>query len=783
MAVDATQTKTEQSAVNESVDPKILKILGLEDVFDFDYDEYILLLKEKMVEGRMSNSSMSTEDVEIITNEYKRVKGKRGPFKIKKKTIKADKFLGKGTSEDKKEEINPSQKLLPGTSVSPEKKIKSVEDKQTEGESDLDKLLPVVVEIKKIAESILTSLNNQLDFRKKLSSLSAKESERSKRGDKEAQLESGSGKLGSSIVDKITKPFSSLFDRIQNFLLMTLLGSVANFLFGIFQNPKKLLQPIQSLMDGIFGFFNGILQWIDNNLINPIRGFVDLIESGLNAFIRTVNQVLKFIPGSPQMNEVDIPNIPDIPDLKAPDIVGKEDIDKSSKDKKQTQNPINVQLNSKGGSINPTIVVKKEGGPSTASKKNSNGITKTIFKDKIDKGFSESGGVVNSNTGMTISGLGQDTQLTALKKGEFVLVPGAAKALGVPFLEHLNEKFGGDNKERFANISNIKVKKAYAGGYVRPSSSPSKPKPTDSEKTSTKAAKAEKPGGGQSAVINAGKAILEQGFTVAEHPNFRKNNFTGKGPNRGVGYSAKGGERVGGHSSGSAHYKGLAIDVTDWRSGDWLGRTKQLANFMFNNKDKFKVTQIIHDPWGAWFSGEKRVGPAIGGHPTHLHLAFAAGPGGGGTIDVKGGGDGSGGAGGGAGGDESGEGGGEGGGSSINWDGFEKWMIRSDTGPSSSTSSSDSISLSSVSSSPSSSVSAKVTPSSITPKSQPSVPGPPVKQVAPTVLPLPGVSGKASSSGAMSGSVGTPPVDFSSDNVAEMAHRTAVKSQLNILEF
>jgi len=62
------------------------------------------------------------------------------------------------------------------------------------------------------------------------------------------------------------------------------------------------------------------------------------------------------------------------------------------------------------------------------------------------------------------------------------------------------------------------------------------------------------------------------------------------------------------------------------------------------------------------------------------------------------------------------------------------------------------------------------------------VPGPPVKQSSPTVLPLPGISGKPASSGAMSGSVGTPPVDFSSENLAETVHRTAVKSLLNILE-
>jgi predicted metal-binding transcription factor (methanogenesis marker protein 9) len=96
MAVDSTQTNTQQSAVNGDIDPKILEILGLQDVFDFDPDEYILLLKEKMAQGRMNNSSMRTEDVETITEEYKRVKKSKGSgkkLKVKKQTIKSDKFL------------------------------------------------------------------------------------------------------------------------------------------------------------------------------------------------------------------------------------------------------------------------------------------------------------------------------------------------------------------------------------------------------------------------------------------------------------------------------------------------------------------------------------------------------------------------------------------------------------------------------------------------------------------------------------------------------------------
>ena len=131
-------------------------------------------------------------------------------------------------------------------------------------------------------------------------------------------------------------------------------------------------------------------------------------------------------------------------------------------------------------------------------------------------------------------------------------------------------------------------------------------------------------GAGLPAVIAGGKWALSKGYTVAEHPNFRKNNHSGKGPNPG-GYISGGGQAVGGHSAGSLHYKGLAIDITDWRPGAWKARTAQLAEQAYQMRDKMKLSQIIHDGWGSWFSGGSKRGPGNTGHPTHLHLGFLEG--------------------------------------------------------------------------------------------------------------------------------------------------------------
>ena len=48
-----------------------LELIGLEDVFDLDYGTYLSLLKEVMVKGRMTKTSIPTEEIELVTKEFK----------------------------------------------------------------------------------------------------------------------------------------------------------------------------------------------------------------------------------------------------------------------------------------------------------------------------------------------------------------------------------------------------------------------------------------------------------------------------------------------------------------------------------------------------------------------------------------------------------------------------------------------------------------------------------------------------------------------------------------
>ena len=76
----------ETDLVDEDVSETILRALGLEEVFDIDYGTYRTLLKERMMADRMGQS-MDSAEAEAITEEFKRIKGKVGRFRIKKQKV------------------------------------------------------------------------------------------------------------------------------------------------------------------------------------------------------------------------------------------------------------------------------------------------------------------------------------------------------------------------------------------------------------------------------------------------------------------------------------------------------------------------------------------------------------------------------------------------------------------------------------------------------------------------------------------------------------------------
>jgi hypothetical protein len=90
----------------------------------------------------------------------------------------------------------------------------------------------------------------------------------------------------------------------------------------------------------------------------------------------------------------------------------------------------------------------------------------------------------------------------------------------------------------------------------------------------------------QYSIVGLGKELEKYGLRVGENPAF-------------------GSGKVGKHAPNSHHYYGEAIDVTDWRPGEWQQRTKGLSQ---RAKQLGLFTEAL--------------GPGDPGHDTHVHLAL-----------------------------------------------------------------------------------------------------------------------------------------------------------------
>ncbi len=454
------KTSSEDDLIDGQIDPEILRILGLQDVFDLDQGEYISLLKEALMKGAFDEKAkLSEEDLARVANERKRIRDLKD-VKFTSKRINKDIFFNKKTDEDTKNRIVDPKKILPPSGgVKPE----SVKDEDNETKSEIENLknfltkdlFNSIKDISSIVKNIETLLQDRNNLLKKESESDRKESVKSGFREKEGELEEKKQSKTEGLLSKVTKPFTSLFDTISRFLMNVLAGSFLNWLLSVFEDPRKLLQPVQDLLDSIFNFFNDIINWMDNTFVNPIRYLIDTVNNGISGFIDILNSALSLIPGATPIEAPQISNIPEPPQLEAPDIVGRNE--KNNQNKSDT----NIQTSNKGGLI--------------ANFKKTNNNIQNINNIKnethsVHDPISEKGGKVDSNTGLKVKGLEPDTQLTALKKDEFVLVPGAAKALGINRLEALNKRFGGDNKERYVSLADKDVRVLSGGGRVVTSS-------------------------------------------------------------------------------------------------------------------------------------------------------------------------------------------------------------------------------------------------------------------------------------------------------------------------
>lgn len=244
----STIPKKPDDLVDEEIDSQILSILGLEDVFDLTYEEYASLLKEAAIKGRMADSQMTTESIELVTNELKRVKGKTGKFKVKEKKVNIDKVFNRRPGA-----IVRSDKLRPETQTNYGEEVKN-ENLQNDVVNGIGRILDSLLVVKK-------SLVNQNKIEEKGKELDRIENENQKKRNREEKLEKKK-KIGFTFPRAISAPITSFFDSIINYFKNLLYATVILKLYEWLKKPgnkEKVLDFVDTIKDQSKNILKGLL--------------------------------------------------------------------------------------------------------------------------------------------------------------------------------------------------------------------------------------------------------------------------------------------------------------------------------------------------------------------------------------------------------------------------------------------------------------------------------------------------------------------------------------------
>ena len=276
--------------VKENIDSRILRLLGLEDVFDLDYSTYATLLKEKLIEVTRGRRGVPHEEVELLKNEFKRVRTKEGRFAPKAKKVRVDNVTNLG-----------SMRRLPGTAD----KKKSPTQQRTEErkeQQNTKKVADIFTNIKSSLSSINKTIKDQLKLDRKRFGFNRRRAENNRRRDREDRLESvKQQETISKRSEKVLAPFQGFFDNLLNFVVQTLLGRTVEKFFEFAEDPQNK-QRMETLGKFLKDWWPALTAaWF--LFATPIGGIVRTITGTIVkwtvALIKQIPRLLRFIRNNP----------------------------------------------------------------------------------------------------------------------------------------------------------------------------------------------------------------------------------------------------------------------------------------------------------------------------------------------------------------------------------------------------------------------------------------------------------------------------------------------------
>jgi len=453
----------------ENVDSRILQLLGLEDVFDLDYDDYANLLKEKLIEVSKGTDDSSTEDAILLREELKKARGNKGKgaFKVKKK-ISKDSFTNFNVGVPKKDTTQtrkPAYALLSGKQIEEKsQKVKDFKDEQSEEKKERKQSdNQILKSISKSLDRVIGILSKQLEFDKKQIEKQRKLEERGKRKDKENKMESAFSKGIKSlakVAGKIFSPLQDLFGRIVRFLTIIFLGKVVKKFIDWFTNPKNQ-SKVETLGRLLKTFWPAILAGLVflNPLGRLITKAVFIIGKGVGKLLKVaIPSLLKFARKNPKLAAATAlftagATIPMIFPGTVDEQERKTEKEVSEKGEDRTRKELERKANE------PNFYERLTGQDSEAKEQ--------LYK--LDTGETKSykrGGKITTESGKDIKGAGVDTQLIAARPGEIVINKETVNAVGADHFLGLNKQYGGANANKPKTVRGVQT--ASGGGLVLP---------------------------------------------------------------------------------------------------------------------------------------------------------------------------------------------------------------------------------------------------------------------------------------------------------------------------
>ena len=305
-------TAKDETLVDEEIDPRILKLLGIEDTTGLDYSDYKSLLKEKMAADRMGGNKGDSGDAELLTNEYKRIKGSTGKFKVKSQKIKAQSFVAKTKPSSSVKKVTP---LLP--SVTPQETEQPIQPERQGMDKTLALIASKLNSVDKNVQQTTSNLQNKDVAENKQKNQDRLTAENTAAQRKEERVERAAI-LGGALagMKKTVKPLTDMMGGLFDFFKRLGFAMFIMELLKFLKDPKKYINGvIEWINKQIVKLETSIENFVIGTIIRPLNKAINDVNDQFSKFIGTVNPILeklKVLGINTQIpDDLKIPEIPE----------------------------------------------------------------------------------------------------------------------------------------------------------------------------------------------------------------------------------------------------------------------------------------------------------------------------------------------------------------------------------------------------------------------------------------------------------------------------------------